>query len=169
MRQTGSIKPLIAVLDREGRAAWISRGDSGVPRNELLGTTIWDWTVPEDCDLSRRHFADCLFSGRPQEFFVTVNANGTLVGQRVRLDPIGGPLRPVVVTSKAIPPGVPFLTGRQAEVARLVGECFNRKQIARMLGISVVTVDAHCHAAAKILGLRSAADLAVFSAIHLHD
>lgn len=164
-----TIKPLVAILDRQGRAAWISRGDSGVPRKELLGTTIWDWTIASDCEKAKRFFLDCLHTRKPQRFDVTVNASGQLVGQRVSLDATGGIHRPVVVTSEAMPPGISSLTPRQLEVVKLVGQCFSRKQIARMLGISIFTVDAHIRAAEKALRLDSMAELAVFSAVHLHD
>jgi DNA-binding CsgD family transcriptional regulator len=159
-------EPFVVLLDRSGRASWASRGESGVQRDELLGTTIWDWTIPEDCDLSRRCFADCLFSGRRQDFLVRVNAKGNIVRQHVWLDRTVAPVLPVVVKSAAIHPGLELLTPRQTEILRLIGRGQNRKQIARQLGLCVVTVDAHCANISERLSICSAAELAVFATLH---
>lgn len=161
-----SIEPFVVLLDRSGRATWASRGDSGVSRDDLIGTTMWDWTVPADCREAQRAFAECLLYERPQDFFVTVCAHGQLVRQHVWLHYTGGPARPVIVKSAAVPPGLDSLTSRQAEILRLLGAGKSRKQIAREISLKLVTVDAHCSAICERLGLTCATELAVFAILH---
>jgi non-specific serine/threonine protein kinase len=59
-----------------------------------------------------------------------------------------------------------LLTNRELEVARLVGQGFANKEIADQLVVSVRTVEAHVTNALNKLGLRSRAQLAVWTVEH---
>lgn len=164
-----SIEPFVVLLDRSGRASWVSRSEAGVRQDELLGTTMWDWTVPTDADLARRSFADCLVHGTPQRFFVTVNAHGRLLRQCVTLERTKSESVPIAVKSHEILPGFESLTGRQREVLRYISLGLSRKQIAAEMGVRHVTIDAHCAAMCSRLNLSGSAELAVFALLHAHD
>jgi DNA-binding CsgD family transcriptional regulator len=54
-----------------------------------------------------------------------------------------------------------LLTAREREVAALLAQGYNQREIAAKLGIAYCTVNAHVGAARVKAGARSAADLAV--------
>ena len=164
-----SIEPLLVLLDRFGRASWVSRAEAGVRRDELVGTTIWDWAIAADHALAQRAFADCLVNGVAQDFSVTVDAHGVLVRQRVQLEATGSRSRPVICKSRAVHPQLAFLTPRQRQILRLMARTNCRKQIARQLGLKPSTVDVHCAAMIERLGLHSSVELAVFAVLHQDD
>ena len=69
------------------------------------------------------------------------------------------------VRRAAHPDSIRTLTTRQTEVGRMIGRCMSRKQIARVLGVRPVTVDAHCSMIREVLGVHSSTDVAIFFAL----
>ena len=64
-------------------------------------------------------------------------------------------------------PGIaPGLTPRQQEIVQLVAEGLHNKQVARLLGLTVKTVESHRAAAMRKLELRSTADLVRYALRH---
>jgi DNA-binding NarL/FixJ family response regulator len=59
-----------------------------------------------------------------------------------------------------------LFTGRELEVAQLIAEGHSNKQIARMLTISVKTVESHRAAAMRKAGVRTAAEFVRFAIKH---
>ena len=163
------LEPLIVLMDRFGRASWVSRAEAGVRRDELLGTTIWDWAIAADQTMAQRAFADCLVHGRAQDFLLTIDVRGVLVRQHVLLDSTGSSSRPVICKSRAVHPQLASLTPRQRQILHLMARINCRKQIASQLGIKPSTVDVHCAAMIERLGLHSAVELAVFAVLHQDD
>ena len=59
-----------------------------------------------------------------------------------------------------------LFTGRELEVAQLIAEGHSNKQIARMLTISVKTVESHRASAMRKAGVRTAAEFVRFAIKH---
>ena len=161
--------PFVVLLDASGAAVWASRGESGVPRDALIGTTIWDWAIAADRRLAQRAFADCLLFREAQRFTVSVDARGQVVQQCVTLEHTGGNLRPVIVKSHALDARLFSLTLRQKDVLRCLSLGYSRKQTARELGVKPVTIDAHCATLCDRLELSGSIELTVWAMFHSHD
>lgn len=156
-------EPVITLHDAHAKVVWANYAPKPATIEELLGSFPWDWVDDSHKQAVKSRFSMCIALREPQEFEVSANVHEVQFVLICRIDPTPGRDMPIIARTSVVDAKVLRLSEGEKNILHLSARGLSLRMIAKMLNLSTSTVATYRSRAKSKLGIKSFAELAIFT------